>query len=220
MMYHERSPPRRTVLRGLGATLALPLLDAMVPALRAARAGGDRCAGSARSIVPMGMNMAQWTPKTEGPLELSPILQPLPPFRDRLVVLSGLDSQRPTRTTAASSATARRRGSRRVSVQRRKGADIQAGRLDGSVVAREFGQGAHSSRRWSSPSSPGIWRQRAAAATAARTTRRFPGARPPRRCRWRTTRAPCSNACSAPATAPIVNAGWRTCGGIAASSTP
>jgi hypothetical protein len=87
-----RALPRRTILRGLGATLTLPLLDAMVPALstRARAAAAPRHRFQA-FYVPNGMAMEYWTPKGEGAaFELSPILQPLAPHRDRLLVLSGL----------------------------------------------------------------------------------------------------------------------------------
>jgi len=72
--------------------MALPLLDAMTPAL-SLRAGA--AAGPIRRFqtfyVPNGMAMEFWTPKTEGHgLQLSPILEPLAPFRDQLLVLSGL----------------------------------------------------------------------------------------------------------------------------------
>jgi hypothetical protein len=87
---------RRTMLRGLGAAVALPLLDGMVPAHAALR---NTAAAPIRRLgvfyVPMGMNMAQWTPATEGPgFALTPILQPLAPFRNHLTVLSGLNSER------------------------------------------------------------------------------------------------------------------------------
>jgi hypothetical protein len=85
--------PRRTFLRGIGATLALPLLDAMVPALGAAAAARPRIR-LGLVYVPHGAVMDRWTPAGEGPgFELSPILQPLAPFRDSLVVLSGLDNK-------------------------------------------------------------------------------------------------------------------------------
>src|SRR5262245_46834697 len=85
---------RRTVLRGLGASLALPLLDAMVPAF-ATRTLSAAAAVKRLSIVyvPMGAFMKKWTPRAEGPLELSEILQPLAPFRDRAVVIGGLNMQ-------------------------------------------------------------------------------------------------------------------------------
>ena len=92
MIITKKALPRRTVLRGLGATLALPLLDGMVPALSAIRntpAAGMRRFGVL--YVPNGMAMEYWTPKDAGTaFELSPILQPMAPHRDRTLVLSGL----------------------------------------------------------------------------------------------------------------------------------
>jgi hypothetical protein len=84
--------PRRTILRGLGAAVALPFLDAMLPAasLRA-RAAGAPVHRFQTFYVPNGMAMEYWTPKGVGSaFELSPILEPLAPFRDQLLVLSGL----------------------------------------------------------------------------------------------------------------------------------
>ena len=88
----SKSLPRRTILRGLGATLTLPLLDAMVPAFApAARAAGKPAHRFLTFYVPNGMAMEHWTPKGEGAaFELSPILEPLAPFRDQVLVLSGL----------------------------------------------------------------------------------------------------------------------------------
>jgi hypothetical protein len=84
--------PRRTVLRGLGATVALPFLDAMLPAAslraRAAAAPPHRFQ---TFYVPNGMAMEYWTPKGVGnAFELSPILEPLAPFRNQMLVVSGL----------------------------------------------------------------------------------------------------------------------------------
>ncbi len=82
--------PRRTFLRGVGATMALPLLDAMVPAMKAASPSVPRFAPI---YIGNGANMFEWTPSTEGVgFELSPSLQPLAPFRDRMMVLTGLDN--------------------------------------------------------------------------------------------------------------------------------
>jgi hypothetical protein len=86
------SLPRRTVLRGLGATVALPFLEAMLPAstLRA-RAAARPAHRFQTFYVPNGMAMEYWSPKGEGrDFELSPILEPLAPFRNQLLVLSGL----------------------------------------------------------------------------------------------------------------------------------
>ncbi len=93
MFITKQSLPRRTVLRGLGATLALPLLDAMVPALtptvRTAAAPTRRFGAV---FVPMGERPSHWTPATTGAgFEFSPILKPLEPFRDAVTVVSGLD---------------------------------------------------------------------------------------------------------------------------------
>jgi hypothetical protein len=87
-----KSLPRRTMLRGLGAALALPFLDAMVPALStAARAAARPAHRFLTFYVPNGMAMEYWTPKGEGSaFEMSPILEPLAPFRDQMLVLSGL----------------------------------------------------------------------------------------------------------------------------------
>ena len=88
----SKALPRRTVLRGLGAAVALPFLDAMLPAasLRA-RAAGAPVQRFQTFYVPNGMAMEYWTPKGVGnAFELSPILEPLAPFRNQLLVLSGL----------------------------------------------------------------------------------------------------------------------------------
>ena len=85
---NRRSLPRRTVLRGLGATLSLPFLDAMLPPLRAATKPIHRFQ---TFYVPNGMAMEYWSPKTEGSdFEITPILEPLAPFRNQMLVLSGI----------------------------------------------------------------------------------------------------------------------------------
>ena len=83
---------RRTVLRGLGASLALPFLDAMVPALSVrAIAAGKPAHRFQTFYVPNGMAMQFWTPKGEGKdFALSPILEPLKAYREQMLVLSGL----------------------------------------------------------------------------------------------------------------------------------
>ncbi len=89
----SKSFPRRTVLRGIGATLSLPFLEAMVPVLSRARAAGKPVNRFLAFYVPIGMAMPYWSPKGEGTsFELSPILEPLAPFRNKLLVLSGLNS--------------------------------------------------------------------------------------------------------------------------------
>ncbi|HEX2462291.1 MAG TPA: DUF1552 domain-containing protein, partial [Vicinamibacterales bacterium] len=89
-----KSLPRRTVLRGLGATVALPLLDAMLPAFSLrGRAAASPVQRFQAFYVPNGMAMEYWSPKGEGSaFELSPILEPLGAFRDQMLVLSGIKS--------------------------------------------------------------------------------------------------------------------------------
>jgi hypothetical protein len=89
-----KSLPRRTMLRGLGATVALPFLEAMFPALASrANAAAKPVHRFLTFYVPNGMAMEYWSPKGEGTsFELSPILEPLGPYRNQLLVLSGLQA--------------------------------------------------------------------------------------------------------------------------------
>ena len=91
MIVTKVSLPRRTVLKGFGAALALPLLDAMVPAMTASAqiAGPRRRLGCV--YVPHGAIMDRWTPPQSGAgFEFTPILKPLEPFRSQLVVVTNL----------------------------------------------------------------------------------------------------------------------------------
>src|SRR3984893_12286416 len=92
MFITKMSLPRRTFLRGMGVTLALPLLESMVPAFTAlanTAANPQRRFGAI--FVPLGERPGFWTPKTVGSnFEFSPILKPLESFRDSLTVVSEL----------------------------------------------------------------------------------------------------------------------------------
>ncbi len=89
MMIFKKAIPRRTFLRGLGTAMALPLLDGMIPALGAQVKPVKRLS---IVYVPNGRIMDRWTPKTVGAdFELPLLLQPFAPFKDRLLVLSGLN---------------------------------------------------------------------------------------------------------------------------------
>ena len=95
MMITKKALSRRTVLRGFGAVLSLPILDAMVPALTALAASP---ANSVRRLgfvyIPNGATMADWVPTAEGHgFEFSRILKPIEPFRDHVRVLTGLTNQ-------------------------------------------------------------------------------------------------------------------------------
>jgi hypothetical protein len=90
MVITKLALPRRTFLRGIGATVALPLLDAMVPAMKAAAPAAPRFAPI---YFGNGANMLEWTPAATGVgFELSPTLSPLEAFRDRTMVFTGLDN--------------------------------------------------------------------------------------------------------------------------------
>ena len=86
---------RRHVLRGVGASIALPLLDAMLPAATALA----QTAAAAKPRVgfiyfPHGAVMDKWTPLTDGAdFELPQILQPLAPFQNRLTIISGMENK-------------------------------------------------------------------------------------------------------------------------------
>ena len=87
MMIFKKAIPRRTFIRGLGATVALPLLNGMIPAF----AAPEKVKRLSIVYVPNGRIMQEWTPKAEGAgFDLPALLQPLAPFRDRLLVLTGL----------------------------------------------------------------------------------------------------------------------------------
>ena len=92
MAFLTKSLPRRTALRGIGATVALPFLEAMLPrfSLRA-QAVRKPVHRFQTFYVPNGMAMEYWSPKGEGSaFELSPILEPLAPFRNQMLVMSGI----------------------------------------------------------------------------------------------------------------------------------
>jgi hypothetical protein len=93
MIITKKALPRRTLLRGMGASLALPLLDAMVPSLTAM---STTPAMPVRRLgfvyIPMGSTIAQWTPPGEGSLaELSPTLRSLDPVKDQITVLTNME---------------------------------------------------------------------------------------------------------------------------------
>jgi hypothetical protein len=141
MVILKKSIPRRTFLRGAGASLALPVLDAMSAAFAAQPARPIRLAFIE---VPNGIMMDKWTPAAEGAgFALTPILEPLAQFRDRMLVLSGLDQNQskalatevggdhPRACTAWLTGTHCRMTS---------GADLRAAISVDQIAAREFGK--------------------------------------------------------------------------------
>lgn len=129
---------RRTVLRGLGAAVALPFLDAMTPTRFLAH-GQNRRARVPRFqtfYLPNGMAMPYWSPKGTGrQFELSPIMEPLAPFRDQMLVLSGIHANWVVAHAGASGSflTGTTRGGRNE-------AEILADVSMDQLLAREFGK--------------------------------------------------------------------------------
>jgi hypothetical protein len=111
MMIPKQAISRRTVLRGVGATLALPLFERMAPTTNLARAAAAPVRRFCTVYVPNGIVMERWTPATEGTgFDFTPTLLPLQPFRDHLLVLSGLDNTGARSRSGASGAHAKPAG--------------------------------------------------------------------------------------------------------------
>ena len=107
MIITRKAVPRRTVLRGIGAGLALPLLDGMVPAFAAVR---NSAAAPVRRFgvfyVPNGMAMKHWTPETDGRgFETTRLLGGIEAYRDQMTVLTGLNGVPSNAGVHASAAT-------------------------------------------------------------------------------------------------------------------
>ena len=140
MFVTKKHLPRRTFLKGVGVSLALPLLDSMIPARTLlAQTAGKPLSRLGFVYVPHGAIMDKWTPATEGAgFEFTPILKPLEPFRDRLNVVSGL-GHRAADTTAVHSLspTTWLSGVRPKATQ---GVDAFAGVTADQIAAQQIGQ--------------------------------------------------------------------------------
>ena len=91
MFVTKRALPRRTFLRGVGTTVALPLLESMVPAFTAlAQSPANPPMRFGAVYVPNGATMKHWMPETTGALDFKPILKPLEPYRDRMNLYGNL----------------------------------------------------------------------------------------------------------------------------------
>ena len=145
MIVMKKHLDRRTFLRGTGVTLALPLLDSMVPAFTALAASPAKPAKRFCAVyVPNGMNMDAWTPKAEGAaFELTSVLQPLAPFRPQLTVVSGL-SHNTAKPLPGEGAGDHARGCATfltgVHPKKTQGFDLQSGVSMDQILAKELGQ--------------------------------------------------------------------------------
>ncbi len=154
MFLTKKHLSRRTVIRGLGATLALPFLDAMVPAQTLLRktAAASRirlaciemvhgCAGSTQ----YGLDQHYWTPAKDGAdFDFTMILKPLEPFRDYLTVVTHTDLRAAEAWTAAEEGADHFRSSAvfltAAHPKQTEGSDVQAGTSIDQLYAQRFGQ--------------------------------------------------------------------------------
>lgn len=133
--------PRRAFLRGIGAAIALPALDAMAPALASA-AAAKAPTRLAFAYVPNGIIMKDWTPSAEGSaFEFTNTLKPLEPLRAKLMVLSGLSHHNAEALGDGAGDHARAGACFLTGVHPKKtsGADIQSGVSADQIVAKELG---------------------------------------------------------------------------------
>ena len=146
MMLPNQTISRRTVLKGLGTAVALPLLEAMTPRLAVAGMATAKKELPLRMgvvYVPNGVNMAEWKPVAEGALKTLPsILEPLAPVKDQLLVLSGLTCDKARAHGDGPGDHARAMSAFLTGAQPRKtaGADIHAGRSFDQFLAQQIGK--------------------------------------------------------------------------------
>ena len=141
MFVTKKHLPRRTFLRGMGVSLALPLLDSMIPARTLLAQTAARPVTRLGFVYfPHGAVMNPWTPATEGAgFEFTPILKPLEPFRDQLNVVTGLAHAAADTTAVHSlSPTTWLSGVRPKATQ---GVDAYAGVTADQIAAKAIGQG-------------------------------------------------------------------------------
>lgn len=140
MILSRKSLPRRTFLRGIGATVALPLLDAMVPAATAmSRTAANPVRRLGYVFIPMGSDIHRWTPKGGDTLgKLSPILEPLEGVKDHLTVISNLELQPAYPGTHATSNASFLSAAR---AKRTESSDYSLGITADQIAARHIGAG-------------------------------------------------------------------------------
>ena len=136
---------RRTFIRGMGVGLSLPLLESMVPAQTPlAKTAANPQIRLGLCFMPHGAVMAQWTPAEAGALKLSPILAPLEPHRDRVVVISNLAHQMAGPQGPGDNGGDHTRCPavylNGVHPKRTDGADIRAGATIDQIAAQKIGQ--------------------------------------------------------------------------------
>ena len=142
MMITKKAIGRRTMLRGMGTVMALPLLEAMGGTAKAVEASAAARKRLQVIYTPNGMMMENWTPKTAGEgYELSPILKPLEPYRNKFTVFSNLSHVQAEALGDGAGDHGRCCGGYLTGthVKKTEGADITAGVSMDQVVAKQFG---------------------------------------------------------------------------------
>jgi hypothetical protein len=142
MIVTRKALSRRTILRGMGAAISLPFLDAMTPAFAATRLSGEAPVRLAWFYVPNGIDMRNWTPAEEGPLGTLPsILAPLEPMKDEMLVLSNLTANwgRPLLVGAGDHGRAAAAYMTGMEVHRTAGADLKLGVSADQIAANAVG---------------------------------------------------------------------------------
>lgn len=144
MIILKKHLPRRTFLRGMGVTMALPLLDSMVPAQTPlVKTVANPKVRLGFLYIPHGAVMSAWTPAQEGPFELTRILAPLKPVQDQVVVVSGLAQKNAGATVGDSGGDHGRSPSvflNGTRPRRTEGEDVRAGTTIDQIAAAEMGQ--------------------------------------------------------------------------------
>jgi hypothetical protein len=144
MIITKRSLPRRTFLRGAGVAVALPLLDAMVPALTAqARTAAAPVQRLGFIYTPNGYIRRYWTPKGTGKdWEVTPSLQALDPYRNDVLLVTGLAQRATDPGGEPPGPHSRASGAwlTGVKVKRTEGADVRAGRSADQFAAAHLGK--------------------------------------------------------------------------------
>jgi hypothetical protein len=141
MIITKKALPRRTFLRGLGVTVALPLLDAMIPSLTAVAktpASPARLRRLGFVYIPMGCDATRWTPPAQATLdELSPTLSPLAPVKQHVTAISNLELKNAYPGTHATSNAAFLSAAK---AKHTESTDYYLGTTVDQIAARQIGQ--------------------------------------------------------------------------------
>ncbi|HKB95955.1 MAG TPA: DUF1552 domain-containing protein [Rhizomicrobium sp.] len=143
MIIPRKPMGRRAMLRGMGASMALPLMDAMIPSAKAAEMAAQARKRLHVIYTPNGMMMENWTPAETGEgYTLTPILKPLEPYRAKFSVITGLDHAQAEALGDGAGDHGRCCGSylTGVHVKKTEGADLASGVSMDQLVAKRFGE--------------------------------------------------------------------------------